>query len=64
MSEGIIETITVKEAGRRLGISRYMAYQMAGQDRIPVLKFGNGSSRGQRWRVPLVAFSRMLSEPA
>ena len=33
-------TITVEEAGRILGISRGLAYQMAKEKRIPTIRFG------------------------
>jgi excisionase family DNA binding protein len=47
-------TITVPEAGRRLGISRWAAYQAARRGEIPVVRIG------ALVRVPLRAFEAML----
>ena len=33
-------TITISETAKRLGISRGLAYQMAQENRIPVIRFG------------------------
>ena len=52
-------TITVEEAGQRLGISRGLAYEMARTGRIPALRLGD-PSRG-RLVIPMVAFERMLA---
>ncbi|GEP00026.1 helix-turn-helix domain-containing protein [Methylobacterium haplocladii] len=48
-------TITVEEAGRRLGVSRNTAYEAAGRGEIPAIRIG------RRLLVPLVAFERMLA---
>lgn len=50
-------TITVEEAGRILGISRGLAYQMAREGRIPTIRFG------KRLVVPKWAIERLLQEP-
>ena len=49
-------TITVPEAARMLGISRGLAYEMAREGTIPVLRFG------RRMVVPLAAIKRLLQE--
>ncbi len=49
-------TISVEEAGRRLGISRGLAYEAAARGQIPTIKIG------RRLLVPLVAFERMLDQ--
>ena len=51
-------TISVEEAGRRLGVSRNTAYEAAGRGEIPTIKIG------RRLLVPLVAFERLLDQPA
>lgn len=50
-------TITVEAAGRMLGISRGLAYQMAREGRIPTIRFG------KRLVVPKWAIERLLQEP-
>jgi excisionase family DNA binding protein len=50
-------TITVEEAGRLLGISRGLAYQMAREGRIPTIRFG------KRLVVPKWAIEHLLQEP-
>ena len=54
--EGEKLTVTVGEAGRMLGISRNLAYEMANSGRLPVLRFG------KRMVVPLPALEKMLQE--
>jgi excisionase family DNA binding protein len=49
------QTITVPEAGIRLGIGRNAAYEAARRGEIPVIRIG------KRMVVPLLAFERMLS---
>lgn len=49
-------TITVPEAARTLGISRGLAYQMAREGTLPVLRFG------RRLVVPWAAIERLLQE--
>ena len=49
-------TITVPEAARTLGISRGLAYQMAREGTLPVLRFG------RRMVVPWAAIERLLQE--
>ncbi len=48
-------TITVEEAGKRLGISRPTAYKMANEGQIPTIRLG------RRWLVPKVQFEKMLA---
>lgn len=50
-------TVTVEQAGRMLGISRGLAYQMAHEGKIPTLKFG------KRLVVPKWAIEHLLQEP-
>lgn len=52
------KTISVEEAGRRLGVSRNTAYEAAGRGEIPTIRIG------RRMLVPLVAFERLLDQPA
>jgi excisionase family DNA binding protein len=47
-------TISVPEAGRRVGLSKNAAYKAAKAGEIPALRFG------RKLRVPQVAFERML----
>ncbi len=47
-------TMSVPEAGRRLGIGRNAAYDAASRGEIPVIRIG------RRMLVPRVAFERML----
>jgi excisionase family DNA binding protein len=49
-------TISVPEAGRRLGLGKNASYEAARRGELPVLRFG------RRLRVPVVAFERLLSE--
>ncbi len=52
-------TITVEEAGRRLGISRSAAYRCVELGQIPALRLGG------RIKVPVDALERMLQgQPA
>jgi excisionase family DNA binding protein len=51
-------TISVEEAGKQLGISRNSAYEAASRGEIPTIKIG------RRLLVPLVAFERLLDQPA
>lgn len=48
-------TISVPEAGRRLGIGRNTAYEAARRGQIPTIRLG------RLLRVPLAAFERMLT---
>jgi len=50
-------TITVEEAGRILGISRGLAYQMAREGRIFTIRFG------KRLVVPKWAIEHLLQQP-
>ena len=50
-------TITVPEAGRRIGIARRAAYEAAARGEIPTIRIG------RLLKVPLKAFERMLDEP-
>ena len=50
-------TITVEEAGRLLGISRALAYEMARTGKLPTLRFG------RRMVVPRKAIENMLADP-
>lgn len=49
-------TLTVPQAGRLLGISRGLAYQLARDGTLPVLRLGD-----KRLLVPKVALERMLA---
>jgi len=49
-------TVTVEEAGRMLGISRGLAYQMAREKRLPTIRFG------KRIVVPRWAIEHLLQE--
>jgi excisionase family DNA binding protein len=51
----VILTISVPEAGRRLGIGRNSAYEAAHRGEIPILRFG------RTMRVPISAFEAMLA---
>ena len=48
--------LSVPEAAALLGISRNLAYEMAKQGQLPIIKFG------RRLLVPKVALGKMLSE--
>ncbi|WP_238273360.1 helix-turn-helix domain-containing protein [Methylobacterium cerastii] len=50
-------TISVEEAGRRLGVSRNTAYEAAGRGEIPTIRIG------RRMLVPVLAFERLLDQP-
>lgn len=52
------QTISVEEAGKRLGISRNTAYEAAARGDIPTLRIG------RRLLVPEVAFARLLDSTA
>jgi excisionase family DNA binding protein len=54
--ETTCETISVPEAGRRLGLGRNASYEAARRGEMPLLQFG------RRKRVPLRALERMLVE--
>lgn len=47
--------VTVEDAGRLLGISRNLAYQMAKDRMIPTIKLGR-----RRLLVPMVELEKML----
>jgi excisionase family DNA binding protein len=49
-------TISVPEAGRRVGLSKNAAYQAAKAGEIPALRFG------RKLRVPIIALERMLAD--
>ena len=49
-------TITVEEAGKRLGISRATAYALANQGQLPVIRLG------KRILVSRVGLERMVNE--
>lgn len=51
-------TISVPEAGKRLGIGRNAAYEAARRGDLPVLRFG------KRLVVPLAALERKLETAA
>lgn len=52
------QTITIEEAGQRLGIGRNSAYEAAGRGEIPTIRIG------RRLLVPLSAFERLLNPPS
>jgi len=47
-------TITIEQAGVMLGVSRALAYQMANNGQLPVIRCGH------RLLVPVKAFESML----
>ena len=47
-------TITVEQAGVMLGVSRALAYQMANNGQLPIIRCGH------RLLVPVKAFETML----
>lgn len=47
--------VTIEKAGRLLGISRNLAYQMAKEGKIPTIKLGE-----KRLLVPMVKLEQML----
>jgi excisionase family DNA binding protein len=49
-------TISVPEAGRRLGLGKNASYEAARRGELPVLRFG------RKLRVPRVALERLLIE--
>jgi excisionase family DNA binding protein len=49
-------TISVPEAGRRLGLGKNASYEAARRGELPVLRFG------RKLRVPLVALERLLTD--
>ena len=49
-------TISVPEAGRRLGIGRNSSYEAAARGQIPTIRIG------RRILVPLIAFDRLLEQ--
>ena len=51
-----VRTISVEQAGRRLGIGRSLAYQLARTGQIPVLRLGT------RLVVPLAKLDELLGE--
>ena len=52
-SDGLV--ISVEEAGKRLSISRQLAYQLARSGGIPAIRLGQ-----RRLVVPVAALERML----
>lgn len=50
-------TMTVPEAGQKLGLGRNAAYEAAARGEIPTIKFG------KLLKVPTAAFERMLEHP-
>ena len=51
-------TMTVPQAGKKLGLSRNGAYEAASRGEIPTIRIG------RLLRVPKIAFDRMLDVPA
>jgi excisionase family DNA binding protein len=49
-------TVSVPEAGRRLGLGKNLSYEAARRGELPVLRFG------RKLRVPVVALERLLNE--
>ena len=49
-------TLTVEEAAKLIGISRGLAYQLAREGRIPVIRFG------RRMLVSKAALERLLND--
>ena len=52
-------TVTVEEAGRLLGISRNLAYELISQGKIPAIRLGQ-----RRVVVPLESLKRYLANSA
>jgi excisionase family DNA binding protein len=52
------KTISVAEAGKRLGVSRNLAYEAVKAGQIPVIRIG------RRLLVPVAALDRMLNGTA
>jgi excisionase family DNA binding protein len=50
-------TLNVDQAARMLGISRGLAYEMAKQNRLPIIRCGH-----RRILVPRAALERMLAD--
>jgi len=50
-------TMSVGEAGKRLGVGRNKAYEAARAGQIPTIRIG------KRLLVPIAAFERMLETP-
>ena len=48
-------TVSVAQAGKRLGICRNTAYKLVGTGDIPAIRVGH------RWLVPVSALERMLN---
>ena len=53
-TNGAALTLSIVEAGKRLGLGRDAAYQAAHEGKLPVLWFG------RRGRVPVKALERLL----
>jgi excisionase family DNA binding protein len=51
------QTLTVEEAGQKLGISRNSAYEAARKGEIPTIRIG------RLLLVPRAAFERLLDHP-
>jgi excisionase family DNA binding protein len=49
-------TISVPEAGRRLGLGKNASYEAARRGELPILRFG------RKLRVPIIAFERLLTD--
>jgi excisionase family DNA binding protein len=54
MSE-VVQTVTVEQAAKILGIGRHLAYEAVREGTLPVLRFG------RKIRIPKAAIERMLS---
>jgi excisionase family DNA binding protein len=54
MDEPMKVTITIPEAGKKLGVGRNQAYAAAHRGELPTIKIG------RRLLVPVVALERML----
>jgi excisionase family DNA binding protein len=55
-NEEVTITLSVPEAGRRLGLGKNASYEAARRGELPVLRFG------RKLRVPRVALERLLIE--
>jgi excisionase family DNA binding protein len=49
-------TISVREAGRRIGLSANASYRAAASGQIPAIRVG------RNWRVPIRSLERLLDE--
>jgi excisionase family DNA binding protein len=51
----VVQTVTVEQAAKILGIGRHLAYEAVRTGKIPTLRFG------RKIRIPRLAIERILS---